>query len=446
LFGLIIIIILLIMLFIGKKLSKFWASPAYILTLYWTFFISAGLITFNGYEWKYLGLLWIVLLCVMFGIGHFLGTSFVNKKTLNVQHFNTIEVKTLPKVSWIFVLICILLGILRTFLEVKVNGFSLGMFFDLDSLVTMNTNMAHERYFGNGVESSVYMQILLVFIYAGPLCGGYAFEYSLRKIERILSIATFIPTILSLLLTNGKAGIIASILLWLSGYFVGYFKRHKKSPRVRYEQLFKVCSVGGILVGLLYFSMLLRIGDFSSATRTVVNNKFFTYAFGSIPAFDNFFMNISFDSNYGLGSQSLMGLSNTLGIKLREQGLYTDLVEFSNGTYTNVFTAFRALIIDFGIMGSLIFFALLGMITGLLFQNLVKGNESVFTRVLLASIYFYIMYSLLTSAWTYFSYLLAFIIFTFYLALVDKKISFKPISRKYSEKIKIINLKSEYLE
>ncbi|MBE0067691.1 O-antigen polymerase [Thermoanaerobacterium thermosaccharolyticum] len=432
-YGLIITFILILLLIIEKILIKNWINPAYIMIAYWSIFIVSAIIAFGtDFNWNYLGLIWIIFAIIIFLFGQIIGSSFAKNKIL--YKASAVETnKILSNASSQFIFICIIIGLLKVLIEVVANGFSVHMFFHINSLINMNTYMAQQRYYG-GISYSIIMQIMLIFVYAAPLCGGYSFVYAEKKSSRLLSFATFIPIIGELLLTNGKAGMIGSAFLWFSGYFVAYVEKYKKSPRICMKILVKVVVVIVFLFSLLYFSMLLRIGNFSIQTRDLVTKKFLVYALGSIPAFDEWFSNYFYNYNpsYSLGTYTFIGLFNLLGISLRKQGVFSDIVVILNG-YTNVFTAFRGIILDYGMIGGLIFVMLFGIIAGYSFRIILKRSRStVIHRVLLSSIYFFIMQSVLGSAWAYLSYILAFFVFSIYLWLADREfeLSFKLGRRK----------------
>jgi oligosaccharide repeat unit polymerase len=416
-------IILLIMTSISRYILKNWAEPAHIMLLYWSTFIISSLIVFkDSFRWNYFGLLWIIFACLFFWIGHEFGKSLNYKMLrLNTTPKPIIIDKKLSSSSWVFLIICTITGLLRTVTEVSINGLSFKMFFNIDSLINMNTFMAYNRYYGD-ISYGWAMQVMLIFTYAAPFCGGYAIIHSEEKSKRLLSYLTFTPVIANLLLTNAKSGIIACSVLWISGYLVAYIEKYRKAPSINYKRTVKLGSVGLFIIMLLYFSMLLRIGDLSSNTRAIVNNKIFTYALGSIPAFDYYFGGYTSEEGFSLGINTFMGVSNILGLTERVQGVYSDLLVFEHGESTNVYTAFRGLILDYGIIGSLIFLKLYGMTAGYAFGSLLKKNkQTIIVKVFLASIYFFIFQSLLSSSFTYTSHIFSFLIFAIYLWLTDPK-------------------------
>ncbi|HFR3367804.1 TPA: oligosaccharide repeat unit polymerase, partial [Streptococcus suis] len=137
------------------------------------------------------------------------------------------------------------------------------------------------------------------------------------------------------------------------------------------------------------------------------------YAFGHVQAFDIWLQTyLSSKPELGLGTNTFLAFSSILGLQDKKQGIYA----FISGSSTNVFSQFRALISDFGIVFSLFIVLLLGLVLNILNDNLINssGRVSVFQQVFYISILFYLLY-FIVSPWAYMTFVAAFIIFYFYL-------------------------------
>lgn len=374
--------------------------------LYWSGYILIAQI-FMRVTWNNLGLIWIIIACFVFSIGNLVGESFNKKKLLNLSRDTT---TTISEKSWNLIIIFICIGVTRTIIEVGLNGFSLSLFLDINTLLDVNSEMAFRRYNGGSVNN-ILLQIISVFIYAAPLCSGYNTNFKTTKKHAMITYLSFLPITLSVLFTNGKVGLIACVFLWVSGYWVGYIEKNGHAPKVNFRKFIKLIIPYIFVLGILYFSMLLRIGEISMRTIGIVNDKFIVYAFGHIPAFDYWYAYYRPTGDYTFGQYTFMSIFNSLGIATREQGVYELII----GTSSNVFTAFRGLIHDFGIYGSMIVLLLYGLTSGIAYKNVTLRKNSSVSSTYLASVYFFIFYSFIISPWTYTSYILIFPLFYFFL-------------------------------
>lgn len=418
-YEIIITLLLFLLLILKKYVFKNFFNPVFIMTFYWSFFIVAAFVSFNNIDWKFLGLLWIIIACVFFGLGFIISYFIFNKTKVN-SYNNQIgqSIYRVSNISWLFIIVCIILGLTRTFLEIIINGFTLSMVFDINTLIDINTTFAYQRYFEGGPSYNQYMQFLLVFIYAAPLCGGYAYNYIQKKSQRIICLSTFLPIMSSLLLTNSKAGLLACVFLWTSGFIVGYLEKHKKSPEIKFKKIINITIFGLLIFGLLYLSMMFRVGDLSAQTHNIVLEKYKLYAFGHVPAFDYWFANNGNQPGYTLGQYTFIAFFDLLGIVNQKQGIYNDIVYVSLNYGTNVFTAFRGLISDFGVIGGLVFIMLLGIISGYAYYTLLKSRKrEILPKLILSMVYFFVFYSFIVSIFSYLSYIIAFFIFVIYLKI-----------------------------
>ncbi|WNS43531.1 O-antigen polymerase [Paenibacillus sp. MMS20-IR301] len=401
--------------FLVKFTAKNWMNPGNVMMSFWAFFLIASLLFLHKYEWDYLGLFWIISLCLIFNFGIHFGISY-SKRGLTSTKQASCKHEFLRSGSWNVIIIFIIIGLLKSIIEVSLYGFNLSMIFDLNNLVDINTEIAYRRY--NGASySNVILQIMNIFVYSAPLCGGYVLIYSKSSKEKIIALCSLVPVILNLMITNTKAGLIASVFLWVSGCFVGYLNARRTFMKFKKRQVILGVVSVFLLLAVLYSSMLFRIGDFSSNTMNIVNDKFLVYALGHVPSFDLWLSQYYTNDNYYLGKYTFLGVIDAFGWGTRDQGVYT----FLQGSLSNVFTAFRGLIEDFGIIGAMVFIAILGFISGISFNSVVSGRNNKISITLLASIYFFIFYSFIISPWTYNSYILVFFVFYVFLFLSSKK-------------------------
>lgn len=180
--------------------------------------------------------------------------------------------------------------------------------------------------------------------------------------------------------------------------------------------VFKGIVVVVLGVAFLDLTMLMRIGNINRETQTIVNNKFREYAFGQIEAFSVWFSRYK-RTRLDWGSNTYMFLTNWLGLTVRKQGVY-DLIP---GVDTNIFTQNRGIIEDFGKIGGLLYWTMIGIASGISYKKVKAGSDNcICSKIILSALYFMILYGFIISPWIYSSYILAFIGFAFFLMVIRK--------------------------
>lgn len=313
---------------------------------------------------------------------------------------------------------------LNPILAMLSNGFSIMNFFSLSTLLELNNSMAKLGYSGDMV-SSKFTQVLLILVYLSPLYGGYIYAI-INQENRKKCFIVFLPSFLILISQSTKSAIIASIFLWISGYFTAIVFFNKEGVSFNIRVFIKYLSLITLFLALLFVSMIFRIGEVNESVLDIVNISFLNYSFGHIPTIDIWIANNLDLPSYTYGIKTYYGISNLLGLANREQGIFQDFTVYatyaSKELSTNVYTLFRCVIEDFGIYLSLVFFYIIGSLSYISFICTKKKLYPFFFQTILASFFFFYLYSFITSAWAYTSYMAAFI-----LLYIMLKISFKTI-------------------
>lgn len=125
------------------------------------------------------------------------------------------------------------------------------------------------------------------------------------------------------------------------------------------------------------------------------------------------------DDQLKYGVMTFCGIFNGLGLAKRQKGIYRDYVYFGRLDKTmrsNVYTIFRMLIDDFGIVGALVFLLLLGFASAKAIVFIKKRKMIFLCQAFLVAVYSYVMWGFVASIWAYTSiicaYGLAFFIFS----------------------------------
>lgn len=425
-FLVLLLLFIILAFYILKKQTKNFSYLLWFTLIYWVINIIISLFIFNDYEWCYLGLIWIILACIMFiVIYEFTYNNIKIKNDEDEKVSSGIDLK----IANIF--LCISFGLALIYVNMLIYslGFSSFDLFSFEKILEMNKVASDIRYSGEE-NHSLFMQAFLVFVYASVLIGGYSINYQDKKLKKILCLLTILPLLLILLIENTKATILSGVILWVSAFLVGYLEKHKKFPKISLKKVGIALGIGGALIVIIIISMFLRIGSINQKTFVEVFYKFFNYAFGHIPAFDYWFYNYADDLTYTFGQYTFLGLFNFFGFRTRVLGVYIEKLQ-TGIINTNIYTANRGIINDFGLVGGLIFYALLGALAAICYKCVTEKKEShELSTTILTAIFAFITYSLLVSLFTYLSYIVAFGVFFIYLIIINKGKALSFLFRK----------------
>lgn len=398
-----------------RSIWKEWSHPVFLIDAFYMILILVAYSGLKKYQWSFEGIAWITAALYFFALGGAFGKQIYQKRMLHNTAENMVCVYISNK-AWFFLCAMIILGMIGWLYQVVYNGFSLSNFTSIDSLAQMNNSIAVDRYSGQGKTNAI-IKILNIFLYVGPACGGFLFPLSETKKQKRTAVISMLPIILVMLFCNGKAGFLASMILWVSSFLTAYFYIHKQAPVVNIRKLAFYAIMIVLIVGLLLFTMMLRIGRVDAATFEIVRDKFMVYAFGEIQAFDCWFSTRRTNLEYSAGIQTFMAVFNTLGIVKREQGVY-GLLPNALG---NVFTLFRGIIEDFGIVGGLVFVAVCGCFAGYCFERIRHSAFlPVLPAVMIVGVEFFFAFGYFVSPWTYSSFIIAMVGFACFVVLCKK--------------------------
>jgi oligosaccharide repeat unit polymerase len=215
------------------------------------------------------------------------------------------------------------------------------------NIAELSSNITKQRY-ADGYQYPAISKLILILQYA--LIGISALYLINYKEFKIYFVLPFIVVILYTAVLTTKFVIIIGIIFFISpivasGVNINYWR-----------------FIGFIflIIVVLYGFMVLRIGSMDSETLIDITHKLKLYAFGHVSAFSHWFHN-SFESGQDLsyGKYNLSGIFQVLGFGDRIQGLYE--YEPTLAIQTNIFTIFRGLLHDFGLLGVLILVYLLSL-------------------------------------------------------------------------------------
>lgn len=408
-----IILCFLSVFWIMKKINKNLYVPSMLFTFYWMTNIVVGIMLFGyDYQWVSFSLYYIFFMCIIF----FVVESFFWRNKRDIPEKKKMELiykvndrKVLIRSVLVFTMV---MGFIYVYTLLINHGHNLTAFYSLENLINTSHTYTVMRYGGGEENSTILGQIMLSTTYFGWLFSGFIYPFTLKRKDRTTGIFCFLillPTILMVLVSNGKTSLVFGLILWATGYLLS---NQFVNIKINFALIKKIILL--ITVAFVVFAMAFYI-RYGGAEFSKINNRIITYGIGHVPAFDEWFGGYHitwFGETYG--SSTFNAIFRFLGLPIINENSANFVTETKYGI-TNVHTLFSNVLLDFGIIGSFIFFILLGGVSGLLLTVLRRKKISALNITSIGLLYFCILYSFLISPLKYTS--LIFALIEFYLVL-----------------------------
>lgn len=377
-------ILLLLQAYVLKKTSGSYLLPGSLFSLAWFFFSIIPLIMVYNVPVNPVGIIFIFILIFSFSLSSIpfnwkYAMEVNKKKESTLLSFNT------ELIRYIFYL-SIVLSLIFSFYFVLSNGFSLELFV----VDFIGTSARYAALRGNDyLEYGLLGTLSIFFTYFSALLGGVIAFF---KTKGLVKLGTFflsvLPSLFAMLTQSSKLIFFVAVVFYLSStllmkVFSGKYKLFSLSDS------FKVIILSLIILPLLILAFVSREGynnfDNSSEAVDLLLPTFNSYFFGSFYAFSDFFSyylgidsvcvyNIEYP-NYGY--YSFKSIFDTFGgTKVFPPGYYSDYYIYKDMLSTNIYSAFRGILQDFGFLGSIIFMFLFGLFFHYFFYKLLVGTKS----------------------------------------------------------------------
>ena len=267
-------------------------------------------------------------------------------------------------------------------------GFSLhDLIFDLYATAQSYTNLR----FSDDLDGNMVERLSIVCVYLGAILGGFLFPSVPKKSERrLIVVLSFLPSMLVAVTQSAKWHLFLCIAFFYAGLLV--YRASAGTLRLFEKGRLKSwTSYAAILITIVTVSFLGRglytIDDSGELFKKLVE-YYSSYSFGHIYAFSDwfaFFVGRHSDIVYAHESAThgfytfavvfkLMGSGKVLPI-----GMFDDYFSYGELLTTNVYTMFRGLIQDFGLIGSVFFMFATSILFHLAFRAMLRRRRPVFS-------------------------------------------------------------------
>lgn len=404
------LILFLCILFINVRLMIYlrnnfsFSKMNWLFSVYWFLNIIIGILFFNtSVDWKYDGLIVLIIYVDIFVVNYTLITGKYSNQSFGIEVW---ENKT--QFVGMVLIACFVTGMVYMALELFNNGFNLSNLLSIKGLMESGYYFTDGRYGGRTeIKVSLIEQICLTINYSGFVLAGYAFKLNLVK-KRYCFIQ-FFPMILSMLATTAKTTLISGIFLWITGYLVASNCRNAETSKIKIPYI-KIGILILMVMVLFYISFYIRYGEGNSQN---IFDRIIMYILGHIPCYDDWFSKFKINLfGYSHGQQTFMFF---FGSKMPRKlaNVYISPRFITKYSWTNVITLFAYVLMDFGIIGGMIFFGVFGAVAGWAISFL-KSKGGAIAHGMTGMCYYIILYSFLVSPMRYLSIVGAYFLFSCY--------------------------------
>ena len=395
-----------------------WFAPASIFSTLWFSLLSATLLAAPEFPIYPLGL-WYIL---GVSIALTLGSLIVPKNLLpDSEKYNSIEsVKLFFFNRSNFILILIVLFCLITIVGIiilllfGIKRYELNI--NIFSLISLPSQFYDDRDAGI-LLIPWYIRYLTYFIMPSSLLSGILVPFQQYPRKIICHLPIILAIFIGMVYTT-RATILFSIILFLSGIFSSYIIL-KKDDKIflNTKSFFASVSIFSFLVFSWIFLQWLRGGADSNFLLYPLMNTIKSAVLGSTTVFTTWLQNYK-QHSLAFGLYTFAGPMDIIGLNERQLGFYTEFVSLPNG-YSNIYTAFRGLIHDFTLTGSILICFFIGILSQLSYQRCRDGN--IIWIIPLSIVFAFTLFSPFISVFSSNSVTMAWFISFF--VLINKKIT-----------------------
>jgi oligosaccharide repeat unit polymerase len=394
--------------FLLRKVVGTWVFPACIFSLLWFGFTFFPLLLMFFVPIEPLSIAFIFACTCAFSLSalFFNWNVAFRQNQLKQETAHTIYGNAFLRTTFY---VCSLLSLVFALLNVMAQGISArDLAFDM---LAASSRYVQLRY-DEELVANIYGQLGVVLTYVGVSIGGFLVGSEKPGGRRWGLIAlSFLPSLFVMVSQSAKGILFLSLALFYGAVLIT--KVASGDFTILSRRAIKLVLAIGIpvfpLVVISFLSRGLQDSDLDLIAERLagyVNS----YLFAHLYAFSDWFSStigkaseIRYaheGSSYGF--YTFMAVFRLLGSnRYVPQGVYDDYFSYGDRLTSNIFTMYRGLIIDYGLIGSVIFMFLTGLVCHLCFYFMLKARKPAFTVVAFVLMIGYFAHSYLASVFMY---------------------------------------------
>ena len=327
--------------------------PAAFLSLCWTAYLGSAILLAEILPLRAAGLWLIVSMVFAFVVGALLVTNPLAGESDSARAlpgnaaFSHRLLTRILLTTVAFSLLAVLgvIGMVRSGLA------SFGLALVPQTLLRLGREFSVARY-GVGVDVPLVVNLLLYWTYPASVLGGMVFALAKRRSTRLLGLVPLVLAFASGLITASRAGILLSGVMWVSAVLAVTVCRERGTGHL-FRARWVATGVGAALLlgGIAAFLVWVRRGAAGAFNAQALGLTAIQTFFGGTSVFTTWFA-VAEPGYPTWGAFTFAGPFDLFQWAERQQGLYDTPVYFASGYSSNIYTAFRGIIEDFGYTGA----------------------------------------------------------------------------------------------
>ena len=399
----------------GRIFYKTWLQPGSFFSLFWFLLTLIPLIISPENPVYPLGIWYIFSFSLAVLLGS-LNWALINPNTrlgkaLTIADKSDRYAKILLQLTSVFIILSFIGALLLLLYGINRYGLDMNIF----SLFTLPNLYYVDR--DTGIFTLPWtVKGFMYFVYVASLSGGSAILFAKGKMKLICLLPLLVALLQGAILAV-RSGFLLSIVLWLSGWLAVKVLVNDLKFRPR-----------TVVISLIGFSLFIFLFISVKWLRSGADDPFLILyllenvrigMFGHISAFSTWMRDYHY-TGLSFGSNTFSGPLDLIGIQEREIGYYKENVLLSSALYTNIYTVFRGLVQDFSIPGTLVIAFGLGMAGSISYDRCLHGKF--IWLIPLSLFYAFTMYSPIISIFNDNSAIMAWVIISVPLLMINKKL------------------------
>lgn len=397
-----------------KAASRDWLYPGVLFCLAWAFagFLAIGLAPEDMSSPA--ASLWILLNAVLVSCGTLLGTKMARSSYARRRQAGSSAANQAPasadKLRNV-TLISTVVGLGYVLVLLHSQGIGISQILNPREIAKIGMEMSFNRY-GGKVQLSKVEQLLLASVYLGPLLGGTLFVRRRRWKDTVVSFISLCPSFACFAVESTRSAVLYGITLFVAAYSATRIGLERPLRRIHFTrgQIVAALSTVPLLIGLILAGDAIRSGHGKAgqAGADVAGSRVKTYLCGHFAALSTLIESTNLEGQAATpGKYTLAGLYELTHPGTRQIGVTGGGIYIPSG-FTNVYTYFWELILDYTAPGSLLLVLLLSIGTGFSYLKVAEGR--LIWNGVLATSYAGMLFGI-ASLFNYNSMILAFFIY-----------------------------------